>query len=195
MSNLMRTFIAIPLNPEIHQNLAVFCREHGLNSRDHGFRPVKPENIHLTLKFLGEIDQSQANKISLALAELSSKCNPFSARLKGIGAFPSWKNHPRVIWVGAEPLEPLRLIFQGIDQVLTRLGIASDRKPFSPHLTLARISFVNPGTEQAIRQLQNLPHEPEFGELTVDRINLYRSVLLPGGPVYSILSNHPFSAQ
>ena len=193
MSNLMRAFIAIPLNREIHQHLSVFCRDNGLNSREHGFRAVKPENIHLTMKFLGEIDQSQAEKIGFALTQLSSGSTPFTASLKGIGAFPGWNNHPRVIWVGVEPLEPIRHLFQGIDHTLVRLGIPGDRKPFSPHLTLARISFVDHGSEQTIRRLQNPSHEPEFGSFSVDRVNLYRSVLQPGGPVYSILSSHPFS--
>jgi len=193
MTNLIRSFIAIPIPPHIHKNLADFIRMHGLNIRESGFRPVKPENIHITLKFLAEIDQNQAKKASQLLEQLTVNFSPFEASFRGVGAFPGWNNRPRVIWIGTEPAEQLRQVHKLIDEALVSLGFPSDQKPFSPHLTLARVSFVNPATERIFDRLQHLSPEPFFGEFTIDQIILYQSVLLPQGAVYSILSRHPFS--
>lgn len=193
MTNLIRSFIAIPIATHIHKNLADFIRMVGLNARESGFRPVKPENIHITLKFLADIDQNQIQKTSRLLDQLTVNFSPFTASVQGIGAFPSWNMHPRVIWIAMEPAEELRRVHKSIDEGLVNLGFPSDKKPFSPHLTLARVSFVKPETVRIFDRLQHLSPEPFFGEFTIDRLVLYKSVLLPQGPVYSILSSHPFS--
>jgi 2'-5' RNA ligase len=194
MTNLIRSFIALPLAPNIHKNLADFTRTHGLHVRESGLKPVKPENIHLTLKFLAEIDKTQVEKISYLLNQLTTDFSPFTASVQGVGAFPDWNNRPRVVWIGIEPAEQLRKLHKSLDEKLVSLGFPSDRKPFSPHLTLARVSFIKPETGQTFERLKKLSPEPFFGEFMIDRIILFRSVLLPQGPQYSILSSHPFSS-
>ena len=195
MKNLIRSFIAVPLNPQVHKNLVDFTRQYGLNSREHGFRPVKPENIHLTLKFLRDIDQDQVQKLGLVLSQLAVKLSPFTGSVQGIGVFPGWNKRPRVIWVGVEPVEPIREVYHLIEEATTKLGIASDGKPFSPHLTLARVSYLTRESELVINKLKDLSLEPDFGRFPIDRVTLFKSVLLPQGPVYSIVSSHPLSSH
>lgn len=194
MKKLIRSFIAVPLNPQVHKSLADFTRQYSLNSREQGFRPVKAENIHLTFKFLGEIDENQVQQLGFALSQLTVKLSPFTGSVQGIGAFPGWTNRPRVIWVGVEPVEPIRDVYHLIEEATIKLGIAADGKPFSPHLTLARVSYLTRESESAINKLKDLSPEPDFGRFLIDKVTLYKSVLLPQGPVYSILSSHPFSA-
>lgn len=193
MEKLIRSFIAIPLTEQIHQHLADFCRQQGLDNRIYGLKPVKPANIHLTLKFLGEIDQSRVAKLSTALDQVAARLTPFSISINGIGAFPAWHRNPRVIWVSASPAEPLREVFFRVENATVGLDFPPEAKEFSPHLTLARIGTHSDQLNGLVKKLAQLTPEPGFGEMMVTRLVLFRSVLLPQGPVYTALSNHLFS--
>jgi len=195
MTNLIRSFIAVPLTTQIHQNLDAFTRQYGLNSRDLGFKPVDSKNIHLTLKFLGEIDQNLARSVSEALDLVATKIQPFPASVRGVGAFPGWTNRARVVWAGVEPADRLGSIYRLIDDATVKLGLPSEGRGFSPHLTLARLSFMTAGSEQVLNKLKILAPQPDFGEFPVDRIVLFKSVLQPQGPVYSVLSSHSISTE
>jgi 2'-5' RNA ligase len=194
MSTLIRSFIAIPLPPQILTNLVAFTRQQGLHARESGFKPVKAENMHLSLKFLGEIDQNQVREVSQALTQITASLDPFRAAVRGIGAFPNWSNRVRVIWVGVEPVEPIRSVYRLIDEATVKIGVPSEDRAFSPHLTLARISFMTRESELAFKRLKSISPEPEFGEFMADKVVFYRSTLLPQGPVYNLISSHPFSA-
>lgn len=193
MSSLIRSFIAVPPNSQVHHNLAEFAIQNGLSSRDQGLKPVKTENIHLTLKFLGEIDQHHIKMVSDELGKIALNLSPFQGSVRGIGAFPGWGTRTRVIWVGVEPVTGIREIYQLVEEATTKMGIPSDGKQFSPHLTLARVSYLTHESENVINKLKSLSSEPYFGDFTIDRIVLFKSVLLPQGPIYSILSSHPLS--
>ena len=194
MSNLIRSFIAIPLSHEIHQNLANLARQHNLESPEFGLRLVKPENIHLTLKFTGDIESHQVPVISRSLDTVLHSDTPFTLEVLALGAFPGWKGNPRVIWVGIQPLEKLRVFQQKIESALHPYIFESEKRPFSPHLTLARVKQdCNAAKQKALfEKLMNLQPTPKFGSLTVDHVNFYRSLLLPAGPIYTILSQHKF---
>lgn len=193
MPNLIRSFIAIPLTDEIHQNLADFIRLHKLDMRAAGLRPVKPGNIHLTLKFLGEVESFRIPTISQCLEELTRRHVPFSIIVQGLGAFPGWRKSPRVLWVGAQPADLLQELFQLVDSETAAIGFPSEDRKFSPHLTLARINQQpsNPVQRELIEKLMNLEGEPLFGKMTVNEVVLFKSLLQPSGPEYSILSRHP----
>lgn len=195
MTSLIRSFIAVPLTAQIHQNLDAFTRKAGLNSRGLGFKPVNTRNIHLTLKFLGEIDQDLVRPVSEALDRVAAGFQPFTASVREIGAFPGWTNRARVIWAGVEPAGTLSSLYRAIDDETIRLGLASEGRAFSPHLTLARIAFMTAGAERVISQLKILSPQPDFGEFTVDKIVLFKSVLQPQGPIYTVLSSHSFSTE
>jgi 2'-5' RNA ligase len=195
MANLIRSFIAIPLTPEIHHNLAGFDKLYGLDSRASGLRPVKPANIHLTLKFLGEIERSQVDILKNCLDQVTENIVPFTASVRGLGAFPNWRNRPRVIWVGVVPAIPIQEIFKRVDAATAQVGFPSEARAFSPHLTLARVSssYSTQPLDNLLHKLMTLTPEPDFGSLVVDKLILFKSVLFSEGPVYFILSSHPFS--
>jgi len=194
MPDLIRSFIAIPLTDEIHQNLADFIQLHKLDTRTAGTRPVKPGNIHLTLKFLGDVESFRIPAISQCLEKVTSRLTPFSILIQGLGAFPGWRKRPRVLWVGAQPADLLQELFQRFDSETAAIGYPSEERKFSPHLTLARINQQpsNPVQRELLEKLMNLEREPLFGQMTVNEVVLFKSLLQPSGPVYTILSRHPF---
>lgn len=192
MKTLIRSFIAIPLPVEIQSKLEEFTRTTNVTQRN-GFRPVKSCNIHLTLKFLGDATPEQIQSVRAYLEDIVQVQNPFCITFEGIGAFPNWYQ-PRVIWVGIQAPSVLERLFNIIDQSTVKLGFPSEGRKFSPHLTLARVnsSMADPQFSRVIQTLKSLAPEPKFGEMTASHIHLYKSDLQPGGPVYSVLSNHPF---
>ncbi len=193
LGNLIRSFIAIPLTAQIHQNLADFCRQNGLDNRSYGLKPVKPINIHLTLKFLGEIDESQTGRLRTALDEVSAGLKPFKVSIRGIGAFPAWNRNPRVVWVGAQPVEPLLAVFSSVEVATMGLSFPPEKRGFSPHLTLARVNTQTDQLAGIFARLSRLSPEPFFGKMMVESLILFKSVLLPQGPVYTTLSCHMFT--
>jgi len=146
MKTILRAFIAIPLSPLIQTNLAEFIHHYGLDSRSSGFKAVKPAQIHITLKFFREIPLAQIEPVSSKLQQNLAGLNPFRIHVHGLGAFPAWQPHPRVIWVGLDPLESIKSLFDKIDAATVSLGFPSETRRFSPHLTLAPTAcFVIPG--------------------------------------------------
>ena len=193
MNGLIRSFIAIPLPADVHHSLENFSRKMGLVDRSNGLRPVKPENIHITLKFLGDITQQQVKDLSACLDQSVDALVPFNVEIRGVGAFPGRQKSPRVIWVGASPSAPLQQVYKTIDSATQRIGFPSENRPFSPHLTLARVSL--PGgsaSQRVIESLMKLTSEPFFGQFQVNKVVLFKSLLQPGGPIYSTLSSHHF---
>lgn len=192
MKTAIRSFIAIPLPVEIQSKLEEFARITNITQRN-GFRPVKPCNIHLTLKFLGDATLEQIQSIRACLADIAQVQNPFCIAFEGIGAFPSWYQ-PRVIWIGMRAPSTLERLFNTIDQSTIKLGFPSEGRKFSPHLTLARVnsSMNDPHFAHVIQSLRSLTPQPKIGEMTASHIHLYKSDLQSGGPVYSVLSSHPF---
>ncbi|HOV05995.1 MAG TPA: RNA 2',3'-cyclic phosphodiesterase [Anaerolineaceae bacterium] len=195
MKTIIRAFIAIPLSPLIQTNLAEFIHRYGLDSRSSGFKAVKPAQIHITLKFFREIPLAQIEPVSRKLQQNLAGLNPFRIHVHGLGAFPAWQPHPRVIWVGLDPLESIQSLFEKIDAATVSLGFPSETRQFSPHLTLARAmnSSSQSTREGLIQRLASLSQEPDFGNMTVDRVNFYQSELFPEGPKYTLLSSHVFS--
>lgn len=193
MQPMIRSFIAIQLTQEVHSKLREFSKGFTL-VRQNGFRPVQPENIHLTLKFLGDATPIQIEDVKKALKEITVYAQPFKINLRGVGAFPGWER-PKIIWVGIDSPRQLEALFQQIDAATVKIGFPSEGRGFSPHLTLARIS-TSPVAPQAIpilQALRKLTPPPHFGEIQVNSVILFRSVLQPAGPVYTPLSIHPFT--
>jgi 2'-5' RNA ligase len=192
MVESIRSFIAISLPAEIQSALDEFILKQGI-SQNNGFRPVKSGNIHLTLKFLGDATPGQIKSVTACLNEIVRTQNIFSIVLKGVGAFPNW-NLPRVIWAGMSAPVELESLYQRIDRETIDLGFPSENRKFSPHLTLSRVnsSMNDPRFARVVSSLRALSPAPFFGEMQADRVDLYRSILQPGGSVYSVISRHPF---
>jgi len=184
----LRSFIAIELPEEAKEGLARLRKE--LERDEHRFvKWVDPKGIHLTLKFLGNIPSERVTEITEAVQKAAQGISPFLLEISGLGAFPSLKQ-VRVFWVGITgEVDKLSKLQQDIDSALTVLGFAREERPFTPHLTLARI-----------REGTSPPQRRSFGELVgstafedkypvqVRAVRLMRSQLTPAGAVYTCLS-------
>lgn len=167
--------------PELRSRLQEL--QEGLDSLGCDLKLVEPENIHITLRFLGEVPRSLAEEVAKALGKL--RAEPFNVLLKGLGVFPS-PSRPRVIWVGiAEGAAELRLLHRQVEELLRPIGFGPEREAFTPHITLARVKGVR-GLPR-LADFINKYSEVEVGLMKVEEIKLKRSVLTPSGPIYSDL--------
>lgn len=143
---------------------------------------VRPELLHVTLKFLGDTEENLTEQITSRMRDAVKDVAPFSIRLTGMGAFPSMSNI-RVVWVGIEDGKPLGEIAKRLDFSIGELGFERDKKGFVPHLTLAR---ARSGRNIAnVQEMLKRNAATDYGQYLVDRILLKRSVLSPQGPTYS----------
>lgn len=172
----MRSFIAIEIDPDKRMLRAI--KE--MKSLGTKIKAVEIENIHLTLKFLGEIDERQVESISKDMESLS-KYEEFNIQLKGVGAFPS-VDRPRVIWVGVVYPETLENIWRDVEEIAYRAGIDRESRGFSPHITIGRLKERSIGR---LRTFMEKYSDAEFGAQRVREIKLKKSDLTPSGPIYS----------
>lgn len=179
----IRTFIAISLTPELKVELNKMIDDLKPITRD--VRWVKPDSIHLTLKFLGNLSTDQLKKVFSGMDIAQAKFpGIFSVNVEGTGCFPSLRR-PRVLWVGVkgEEMEKLRSLQRLIDSSLREQGFATEDRKYSPHLTVARIKFA----EQLDRLMERFSQYPfPVVELPVWEVHIMRSDLKPDGAVYSI---------
>jgi 2'-5' RNA ligase len=144
---------------------------------------TRPEGMHLTLKFLGDVEESRLGEVQAGLASLNFR--PITVLLEGLGGFPALRA-PKVIWIGIkEPTGELIELQKRVDGVLARLGFPPESRDFHPHLTLGRVKS-HQGSDTQPRALTAL--DPvRLGEWKLDELNLMRSRLRPGGSVYTKL--------
>ena len=182
MTETLRAFVAIELPEAVKAAVGVAVAE---ISATRGVRPVRPEGIHLTLKFLGDIDPAQVGPLSEAMERAARAVAPFSLGLGDTGVFPG-PRAPRVLWVGfTGQLAPLRELWGALEAATSALGFAMDRRGFSPHLTLARIRDGTPSGDRqmAAAALSKVQFADDL-QIPVDYIGLIRSTLGPEGASY-----------
>lgn len=180
----IRTFIALELPFGLKQVLADLQQD--MRSRTDCVRWVKPEHIHLTLKFLGPTEESLVEPIGTVLSNLAKDAAPFRTNVAGLGAFPSTRN-PKVIWVGMPGEQRDLLQFQEkLEDALALIGFAKDKRSFSPHLTLGRVREGRGKRE--LGELIEHYESRDLGNFTADTVTFFRSDLQPSGPVYSALN-------
>lgn len=179
----MRTFIAINLSEEERNRVQRAAR--ALRTSDYPIRWVSPENVHLTLKFLGEVEERRAAELGEAVERAVAGADSFEMTARGFGAFPS-NRRPRVVWVGIEADERLSALFGKLESELEALGFEPETRTFKPHLTLGRARRKAGGRDfdGFEERVTSLEYEDRFGVRSVD---LMRSVLKPGGAEYSIV--------
>jgi RNA 2',3'-cyclic 3'-phosphodiesterase len=170
----MRIFIAVELPKEIKDSVE-FLKESFKSVK--GLRFVSRENVHVTMKFLGEVDENKVSELVAALNQV--KFRPFSLSLSKLGVFPS-EREMRVLWVSVEPEEPLLELKKQIDAVLP--GFKDDH-PFKSHITIARISYISPDDKCKVGELL-MNTQIQKKEFLVEKFILYKSTLTPKGPVY-----------
>jgi 2'-5' RNA ligase len=144
---------------------------------------VEPQNIHITVRFLGNITPATAEKIFDEMKQI--QFTPFTVQIKGLGAFPN-PNYPRVVWAGITTgADQLKNVFTQLEPQLRGLGFTPDSKGFSPHLTIARVRSGRNKQQLAKFLTENANYE--FGAVNAKCLRLKKSDLTPRGPVYSTL--------
>lgn len=178
----VRCFISIELESSIKNNINDFILQNNLKKIFSGIRWIKPDNLHITLAFLGDIPTDGISDVKKILTEIAQNHMPFYIELSGLGFFPNLK-HPRVLWIGIKEQLNLLKLKDDIDKKLDVFDISYDKKPFSPHLTIGRIRDTFKIEPRAVAEL-------EFKDsFLVTEIYLMKSDLSPTGANYTNLYN------
>ncbi len=170
---MIRLFVAVDLPDAVKDQLGELCS--GIS----GAKWVKREQMHLTLRFIGEVERAQAEAIRTSLSTIHSA--PFTMTLEGVGQFPP-KGKPRVLWVGLKAPAVLPQLQRQVEETLVALNLPPEDHPFSPHITLAR--FKMPPTPDSMRQFMTRHTDFHTDLIPVASFVLYSSVLAPQGPTY-----------
>jgi 2'-5' RNA ligase len=175
-----RGFIAIDIGsfPKIVQF------ENEIKNTGANIKLVEPENIHITLKFLGDTNDEHIDRIGEIINNAVKETDSFEIQLKGTGIFPN-ENYIKVIWIGIKNGEQIRKIAKKIDEQISELGFEREKREFSAHLTIARVKSAK--NKEKILQIIEKYRDIEFCSFKVDSIKLKKSELTPKGPIYSTL--------
>jgi 2'-5' RNA ligase len=188
----VRLFVALEIPAEVQDAFTALIKE--LRAADSSFsktraRWIRPENLHVTLKFIGHVDNGKLDAIRAALAEVHS-ANAVELRFRGLGFFPN-PRRPRVFWAGVEASSNLAPLASEIDSRLKKLGISSETREFEPHLTLAR--FDPPGISEGLSALAQENVTREFGAVRASEFHLFESKTRPTGAEYTRLASFSFA--
>ncbi|HID47513.1 MAG TPA: RNA 2',3'-cyclic phosphodiesterase [Methanothermococcus okinawensis] len=173
----MRCFLAIELSEEIVEELENLKK----NFKIEGIKLVERENLHITVKFLGEVEEKTVEEIK----NIDLSMEPVESRIKGLGVFPR-ENYIRVIWVGASNLVPL---FKEVDRKLEDLNFRRERE-YIPHVTIGRVKFLR--NRKLLKERIEKYRDVDIGTQYVESIVLMRSILTRGGPIYEVLKRWDF---
>jgi 2'-5' RNA ligase len=183
LEGAVRTFIAVELPQHVKAALEEVQKE--LKETGADVRWVRPESIHLTLKFLGEIDEESVVRIRKVMEGVASAHRPFEVEVKGMGCFPNLKQ-PRVIWVGVlDRQKALASLQEGVEEAVGLLGFEREERPFRPHLTLGRVRTAK-GRQALLERMGSMLGQ-EFGTFEVHSVILFKSDLHPSGARYTPL--------
>jgi len=177
----IRTFIAITIPEDVRRKLVE--AQDALRRTGADFKWVEPENLHLTVKFLGGVPSDRLPAVVRALQQAATGIPPFSVSLEGIGAFPDM-SRPRVIWAGAvEGEKDAVALWRQVEDSMASVGFPPDERPFTLHLTLGRQR--SPHRLAAAVEAARAWQHSHFGRFTVSSLTVFRSDLRPAGPVYT----------
>jgi len=183
----IRSFIAIEVPQSLLARMGELQRE--LRRMEAGVNWVRPEGMHLTLKFLGSISAEEVEKIARAIAPVVAAWNPFELSIHGLGCFPSSRN-PRVIWVGIDRGgEEASSLQKVIEDKAAEVGFPPEGRPFKPHLTLGRVR--TPIGRSAFIQVMEKHKDVEIGSFQAREVYLFKSELKASGAVYTKLQTFP----
>jgi RNA 2',3'-cyclic 3'-phosphodiesterase len=189
--SLLRTFIAVEIPPhvqkKIQQETEPLRKELGLSL----IRWVPTQNIHITLKFLGDVSPASVDHVTQILRTEADSCPAFDIHIGGLGSFPSLRR-PRVLFIGIQAPAEFEALYRGIESACARLGYESEQRSFSPHLTIGRIRQDASATDQQKirRALEGITIDA-LGTARVNSVHLYKSDLKPTGSVYTQIFSAP----
>lgn len=177
---MFRGFIAVDIEPTTE----IIDLENKLKKTGANIKLVSPENIHITLKFLGDTKEKMVDEIEQIIQKSVDDIKPFDIKLKGLGVFPK-PTYIKVIWIGIKQAELLSKIAEKINQGTSQLGFKKDKRGFSPHLTIARMRSAK--NKQQLLELIQKYNDLLFSKQRVDTVILKKSELTSKGPIYSDL--------
>ncbi len=177
----MRTFIAIEMTSEIKAGMKELQDKLRASGADVAW--TRPDGVHLTLKFLGEVDAATVDSLGAALEDAVKGFAPLTLYVRGTGVFPTPKS-PRVVWLGLEGgLDALAALYEKVEAVCERLGFRREGRPFKPHVTLGRVKSLR-GRESLMKALAGF-EKVELGTIEADVVSVMKSELRPSGAVYT----------
>ncbi len=178
----MRTFIAIELPQELTSQIDQLQTVLRKTSADVSW--VKPQNVHITLKFLGEVREEKIEEVYQATEQSVKELRKFQVNLQGLGGFPNMKR-PRVIWIGVEKgKEVLAQVYPKVEEEFFRIGFAKENRDFTPHLTIGRVKSPK-NLERLAVEINQTKFQTE--EFEIKDVVVMKSTLLPTGAVYTPL--------
>lgn len=185
-----RTFIALDLDDAILDGLQEVRMQ--LDDPQSGIRWTDLKNLHLTLRFLGDVDDEMLAKVCELTADAAHQVDPFEFELKGIVCVPPSGRNIRMLWANIiDDSGSLASLYEILAGQLSGLGLKEDKRGFSPHITLARIKFIQ--DPPAFRQTAAIYAERSFGLQHVSEVVTYSSRLTPQGPIYTALASAPLN--
>jgi 2'-5' RNA ligase len=182
VNDLARIFIATEVSDRIIKEITDIQDR----LKDNGDRVswIKPGNIHLTLRFLGDIEKNRIEDIHRAMLQSVSEMDPLNISVRGIGVFPNLKN-PRVIWLGVMDVEKLNIICKALERELCMAGFEKEARNFHPHITFGRVKYLS--NKKAFKESVENLKGVELGNLIIKRILLFKSELKPSGAIHTRL--------
>jgi 2'-5' RNA ligase len=187
----IRLFVAVFPPAEVVRQVTEAAR--GLAS---GLSPkavawTRPEQIHVTLNFLGNVERAKVEAVARAVESACRRGEPHLLRARGLGCFPS-PARPRIIWAGlGGAVAALDALKQSLDEDLAQIGHVAETRPFHPHLSIGRVKLLNAGDRRHLAATLPSWRETDFGPWTVERVELMQSVLSPQGAEYARVQSYP----
>ena len=180
----IRTFLALDLDAPIRDRLAAAAR--GLPQADSRIRWVAPENLHVTLKFLGDVPETDAAEVCNAVVELAGRIEPFDFDIVHLRCVPPG-GKVRMIWADVrEPSGQMASMFEQAESALSELGFPRERRGFHPHVTLGRVKSIRSPRE--LREAAERHAQSHFGAERAEEVVVYSSELTPRGPIYAAMA-------
>jgi 2'-5' RNA ligase len=193
--SLLRAFIAVEISPEIHKAIENKTAPLRAALDSSLVRWVPTDNIHLTLKFLGDVSPTNVKMLSQMLSVEVSQHASFTLKFGGLGAFPN-PGRPRVIWIGIQAPAELEALQHGIEAAAATLGYPTEKRSFSPHLTVGRVKQkIGSAGMQKIRAALEETQVGSLGTAWVNAVHLFKSDLKSTGAVYTRLFSTPLKNE
>jgi 2'-5' RNA ligase len=185
----VRTFVALELSPALKAGILRLAE----TLRSKGVRAswCRDGTLHLTLKFVGDVEEADLPDLVEAVRRAASRCGPFTFETRGVGAFPS-PRRPRVVWVGVAPVEALFDLQDGVERELAAVGVPREERRWSPHITVGRIRDAEePGDLEMVLAALRCPEET----VVVREVLVLRSVLSPSGAIHEPIARVPLESN
>ena len=192
MKQKIRTFVAVEIDPAVRDCAAKLMDQFRAAAAD--VKWVEPSNLHLTLKFLGDVDSREIHEACQAVQEAVGDLAPFEFQLRGAGAFPN-ANRPRTVWLGVgEGCEQLVALNERIEPPLEKLGFRREARRYQPHLTIGRVRRGGPALVE-LGKLIGENADLQVGRTTVAEVIVFSSELDRSGPTYEALARAPLGRK